>query len=71
MKSCCKCAHDRDRTHESKSGISVLLTVSSTIECRIKLEISLSVALVTVTMLDGEWGVVSAVVMQEPRNLKS
>ena len=29
-----KCAHNRDRVHGSISGISVLLTVSSTNECR-------------------------------------
>ena len=57
VKSCreCTCTHNRDQTHGSKLGISVLLTVTSIM---IKLETSL---LVTVTALDGEWGVVSAV----------
>ena len=64
-KSCreCTCTHNRDPTHGSKLGISVLLTVTSTIKRRIKLETS---PLVTVTALNGEWGVVSAVV-NEPQ----
>ena len=64
-KSCreCTCTHNRDQTHGSKLGISVLLTVTSTIKRRIKLETS---PLVTVTALNGEWGVVSAVV-NEPQ----
>ena len=54
---------------DSISGISALLTVSLTIERRIKLDIMIalfiSVTLVTVAArfsLDGEWGVVNAVV---------
>ena len=64
-KSCreCTCTHNRDQTHGSKSGLSVLLTVTSTIKCRIKLETS---PLVTVTALDSEWGVVKCR-RQEPQ----
>ena len=55
-KSSHECAHNRDQMHGSISGISVLLTMSSTIERRITVKISVSVALVMVTANNMSFG---------------